>query len=135
MSKWIFYLYSFGHNIIFFRNNNFLKNLSRNICLELTVSRILSIKDWIPSKLPIPGSNYKNSSAWLKEYKFSCPQYRQSIFNKGPLHCLKPINQYNTKPGCLSSRKSYKISVKSLFLSLQSHWRSKIGLIFFFTGD
>ena len=52
-----------------------------------------SVLDLIPSNAPIPGSNYENSATWLEKYEFSCPQYRNSFFNKSPLLWMNPINQ------------------------------------------
>ena len=84
-----------------------------------------SILTLIPSDAPIPGSNIENSANWLEKYEFSCPQYRKSIVNKGPLLWMNPINQDIIDHASLLSIKAYKKSVNSLILSLQSNGGSE----------
>ena len=79
-----------------------------------------SILELIPSNAPTPGSNHENSTAWLEKYELSCPHYRRTLFNKGPLLWMNQKNQDVIKPACLLSIKTYKNSVKSLMLSSQN---------------
>ena len=77
-----------------------------------------SLRDTIPVHAPIPGSTHETCEVWLST--FNNPQFRSSLFYKGPTLSIIPDIALLTTPGSLLKIKTYKSNVKSFLLKLQS---------------
>ena len=77
-----------------------------------------SIVDMMPDNMPTTGSDYENSADWMSIYNNA--HYRASVFNKGPLLAISPINACITTLPTLFSINMYKSSAKRVLLQQQS---------------
>ncbi len=81
-----------------------------------------SIKDTFPSNMPSLGATHETSELWYEIY--GGPKYKDSIFYKGPLLFISPINTDTTTLSSLFSVNIYKNSVKQALLKQQSDGES-----------
>ena len=80
-----------------------------------------SVRSTIPANAPsTPNCNHENNSEWLETYQFGCPQFRQSIFFKGPLLSISEEYLNIVSPACMLSLNFHKKSVNDLMLDLQN---------------
>ena len=80
-----------------------------------------SVRSTIPANAPsTPNCNHENNSEWLETYQFGCPQFRQSIFFKGPLLSISEEYCNIVSPACMISLNVHKKSVNDLMLDLQN---------------
>ena len=77
-----------------------------------------SIVDTLPENMPTTGSNYENSAEWMEIYNNTL--FRSSVFNKGPLLAITPVNKSITTLPTLFSISMYKSAAKRVLLQQQS---------------
>ena len=77
-----------------------------------------SINDTFPSNMPSLGATHETSKLWYEIYG-GCP-YKNSIYYKGPLLYISPINIDTTTLPSLFSINIYKNSAKNALLKQQS---------------
>ena len=77
-----------------------------------------SIVQLFPSNIPEYGTSYVDNIDWITTY--SQPQFRASIFYKGPILAITEHNKNITSLSSLFSASIYKKSAKRVFIELQS---------------
>ena len=76
-----------------------------------------SVRDIFPSNMPLKGASHESSELWYEIYGGS--KYKNTVFYKGPLLFISPINSDITTLTSLLSINIYKNSAKTTLLKQQ----------------